>query len=81
MTAAGSRFSNRVTDVTRDQFEKNLLDSGFSQTLSKDGKAIILGKDGARYSLRDRAKSTGGPTADFYKPDSKTPDLKIRLRE
>jgi len=47
--------------------------------LSKDGKAIILQKDGSKYILRDGAKSTGGATADFYKPGSSAADLKIRL--
>jgi RHS repeat-associated protein len=79
VTRAGSRFANRATDVTKSQFEKNLIDSGFTRSLSKDGKAVILEKNGARYILRDGAKSTGGPTADFYKPGSSSIDLKIRL--
>jgi hypothetical protein len=81
VTRAGSRYVNRATDVTKSQFEKNLIDSGFTRAISKDGKAIILQKDGAKYILRDAAKSTGGATADFYKAGSKSIDLKIRLGE
>jgi hypothetical protein len=36
-------------------------------------------KDGAKYSVRDNAKSPKGPTADFYKPGSGRPDAKLRL--
>ncbi len=78
-TRANSRYVNRATDVTKSQFEKNLVDSGFTRSVSKDGKAIILQKDGAKYILRDAAKSTGGPTADYYKAGSNSIDLKIRL--
>jgi len=81
VTRAGSRFANRATDVTKSQFERNLLDSGFTRSVSRDGKAIILENDGARYILRDGAKSTGGPTADFYRAGSSSPDLKIRLEQ
>jgi RHS repeat-associated protein len=81
VTRAGSRYFNRATDVTKSQLEKNLIDSGFTRAISKNGKAIILLKDGAKYILRDAAKSTGGATADFYKAGSKSIDLKIRLGE
>ena len=81
ITVAGSRYANCATDVTKGQFEKNLLDSGFARSLSKDGKAIIFEKDGARHILRDGAKSTGGSTADFYKPGSQSIGLKIRLEQ
>ena len=78
---ARSRFPNRATDLTKGQFEKNLLDSGFSKSLSKDGKAIILEKDGASFIILDKAKSTGRPKVDFYKPGSQSVDLKIRLEK
>ncbi|WP_347258184.1 RHS repeat-associated core domain-containing protein [Methylocaldum sp.] len=81
VTRAGSRYANRATDVTKSEFEKNLIDSGFTRSVSKDGKAIILEKDGAKYILRDGAKSTGSPTADYYKPGSSSIDLKIRLEQ
>jgi hypothetical protein len=81
VTRAGSGVANIATDVTKSQFEKNLINSGFTRSMSKDGKAIILEKNGARYILRDGAKSTGRPTADFYKAGSTSADLKIRLEQ
>lgn len=78
-TSSGSRFINRIADVTKSDFEKNLSGSGWRQTVSKDGKVSIFEKDGAKYVVRDGAKSTGGPTADFYKAGSKSIDVKIRL--
>jgi RHS repeat-associated protein len=70
VTRTGSRYANRATDVSKADFEKNLFDSGWARSVSKDGKTIILQKDGAKYVLRDGAKSTGGPTADYYKAGS-----------
>jgi hypothetical protein len=70
VTRTGSRYANRATDVSKAGFEKNLIDSGWARSVSKDGKTIILQKDGAKYVLRDGAKSTGGPTADYYKAGS-----------
>lgn len=70
---------NVETDVTREEFEKELKDDKWEEVPSKDGKAISYKKDGAEYVVRDNAKSTGGPTADYYKPNSDNIDLKIRL--
>ncbi|BDG47107.1 hypothetical protein PspKH34_16680 [Parageobacillus sp. KH3-4] len=81
VTKYGSRYANRATDVSKAQFEKNLLRDGWKKSISKDGKTIILTKDGAKYVLRDGAKSTGGPTADFYPKGSKRMTLKIRLKK
>ncbi|MCB1207684.1 MAG: hypothetical protein KDK97_00090 [Verrucomicrobiales bacterium] len=81
VTRAGSRYANRATDVSKAIFEKNLIDSGWARSVSKDGKTIILQKDGAKYVLRDGAKSTGGPTVDYYKPGSQGIDVKIRLEQ
>ncbi|TCS82465.1 putative peptidoglycan binding protein [Tepidibacillus fermentans] len=80
VTKSGSRYANRATDVSKAQFEKNLLRDGWKKSISKDGKTIILTKDGAKYVLRDGAKSTGGSTADFYPKGSKRMTLKIRLK-
>lgn len=66
-------------EQTINEFEKNLLDEGWSKSVSKDGKVVIYEKDGARYVIREDAKSTGGPTADYYKPGSKQIDTKIRM--
>jgi RHS repeat-associated protein len=71
---------NRATNVTRAEFEENLSSAGWTKAVSKDGQVTIYTKDGARYVVRDDAKSTGGPTADFYQPGSKGIDLKIRLQ-
>lgn len=80
-TFEGARVTNRVTDVSRSTFEKNLSNSGWSKSASKDGKVTNYEKDGAKYSVRDNAKSTGGPTADYYKAGSDKPDIKIRLKK
>ncbi|UXI70358.1 RHS repeat-associated core domain-containing protein [Tahibacter amnicola] len=80
VTDPGSRYPNRSTDVSKAEFEQNLTDSGWSKTVSKDGKVAIYEKDGARYVVRDGAKSTGGPTADYYGPNNTGGiDVKIRL--
>ena len=79
VTTAGSRYPNRATDVSKANFEKNLVDTGWARSVSKDGKTVILQKDGARYVIRDGAKSTGGPTADYHLSGSQGIDLKIRL--
>lgn len=76
----GGSVANRATDVTRSQFERNLTDAGWNRSISKDGKVSIFEKDGSKYVVRDGAKSTGKPTADFYKAGSRgKPDVKIRL--
>lgn len=79
ITSPGSRYHNRETNVNRSEFEKNLSDAGWNKTSSKDGKVQIYEKDGSRYSIRENAKSTNGPTADFYKAGSPKIDTKIRL--
>jgi RHS repeat-associated protein len=79
VTSPNSR-PNRQTDISRADFEKNLSSSGWSKSTSQDGRVSIYMKDGARYVVRDNAKSTGGPTADYYGPGSKGIDLKIRLK-
>jgi len=78
-TLQGSRVANRATDVKKGDFENNLVDNGWAKSVSKDGKVSIFEKDGAKYVLRNDAKSTGGPTADFYKAGSKEIDVKIRI--
>ncbi|MBA8889502.1 RHS repeat-associated protein [Dokdonella fugitiva] len=77
-TLRGSRYANRTTDVSIVDFEKNLVESGWARSVSQDGKVILLEKDGARYTLRENAKSTGGPTAEYFAPGADKP-LKIRL--
>jgi RHS repeat-associated protein len=74
-----SSIANRATDVSRESFERNLAEDGWQRTVSRDGKVSILSKDDAKYVVRDNAKSTGGPSADYYRSGSERPDLKIRL--
>ncbi len=78
-TEPRSRYAKTETDITRDEFEKNLLKDGWAKSVSKDGKVVIHEKNGARYVIRDNAKSTGGPTADYYKAGSEVINSKIRL--
>jgi len=81
ITSSGSRYTNKSTNVTKSEFGENLLNNGWTKSISKDGKTTIFQKDGAKYVLRDGAKSTGGPTADYYRPGSKSISIKIRLGE
>ncbi|MEA4848959.1 MAG: hypothetical protein VB106_17130 [Clostridiaceae bacterium] len=80
VTLPDSRFINKATNVTKAEFGENLGKNNWNSSVTKDGKAIIYQKGGAKYVLRDAAKSTGGPTADYYKAGSKSIDIKIRLR-
>ncbi|ACA38670.1 hypothetical protein P799_01060 [Lysinibacillus sphaericus CBAM5] len=50
------------------------------KTISKDGRTTIFTKYGNKYAVRDNAKSTGGPTADFTPKGGKM-TLKIRLKK
>ncbi|WCK55592.1 DNRLRE domain-containing protein [Aneurinibacillus sp. Ricciae_BoGa-3] len=78
ITKPGS-VKNRSTGVSKDTFEKNLIKRGWKRNVSKDGTTIILTKNGAKYSLRGKANSHTGWTADFYPSGSKKATLKIRL--
>ena len=73
--------TNKSTDVTKKEFEKNLEKSGYDKSKSKDGKVKTYTKDGKSYTTRKESKS-GGATADFRKDaNSKKVNVKIRLRE
>jgi hypothetical protein len=78
VTETGSPIANRFTDVKRADFEGNLLKSGFSKTVSKDGLATLFEKDGVRYAIRAMSKSTQGPTAEMFVNGVKA--LKIRIQ-
>jgi len=80
ITRGKGNVPNRETNLTRAEFEQNLSSAGWTKTVRGNGKVVEYTKDGYRYVVRDSAKSTGGPTADFYKPGSKSIDLKIRLQ-
>jgi len=75
----GRSVENRSTNVGKNEFKRNLRESGWKESVSKDGQSTIFEKDGARYVVRENARSTGGPTADFYKANSSSIDVKIRL--
>ena len=79
VTEPGASTPNIETDVTKKQFKKNLESDGWDKITSKDGKCDIFTKDGAKYVIRDNAKSTNGPTVDYYKPGSNSISIKIRL--
>ncbi len=49
------------SNVSKAEFIKNLVDSGYSK--SQSGNATILEKGGVRYTVYDVSRSTGGPTA------------------
>jgi RHS repeat-associated protein len=74
---------NIKTDVTKSEFGANLQKSGYEKTTSKDGTTSVYTKEGNKYSVRDKADSHDGPTADFKKAgsDTKKTDLKIRLEK
>lgn len=75
-----TRVPNRGTDISKSEFETNLRKNGWNEKLSDDGKVNIFTKDNKKYTTRDDAKSTQGPTAEYFK-DSASPksNLKIRL--
>lgn len=71
---------NIQTDVTRNEFEDNLLNGGYARKVIGDNNNVtIYIKDGMQYTVRDEATSTGGPTVD-YGPVGGRAILKIRLK-
>lgn len=75
-----SQYANRATNLSKLEFEQNLLKQGWNREIHPNGEGVILSKNGARYYLRDVAKSTGGATADYYKAgNTGKANLKIRL--
>jgi hypothetical protein len=82
VTKNGATMPNYKTDLSRSEFESQLSQLGWAKEPSKDGKAMIYTKDGAKYSVRDDAKSTEEPSADFFHPfgNNKKIDMKLRLR-
>jgi RHS repeat-associated protein len=80
ITAKGSRVRNVQTSIGRSTFEQNLTDAGFKPTVVGPGKNVVSYElNGARYVVRDAARSTGLPTADYYPAGSTSFTLKIRL--
>jgi hypothetical protein len=77
ITKSGSKLFNFNTDVTKIEIEKNLLDNGFTKSTSQDGNVNIFTKGDTKYTTREFAKSTGGPTAEVF--NGNKPVSKIRL--
>lgn len=75
---SGNSVRNIRTDVEKAEFEANLVESGYTQTLSKDGKADIFTKDGARYTVRNESNS-GYSTAEYVPAGAPRGTIKIRL--
>jgi RHS repeat-associated protein len=76
----GGSVPNRELDLTRTEFESNLATGGWARSVSRDGKVTIFQKDGARYTVRGDSRSTGTPTAEYFRPGSQSADLKLRLK-
>jgi YD repeat-containing protein len=74
----GGSIRNIRTDVGKAEFEANLVESGYVKTLSKDGRADIFSKDGARYTVREDSNA-GYPTAEYVPPGAPRGTIKIRL--
>jgi hypothetical protein len=72
VTKPRAREPNYETDLTRPEFESILSKLGWAKEPSPDGEAMNYWKDGARYSVRDYAKSTESPTAEFFHPFGNT---------
>jgi hypothetical protein len=63
----GKSVQNTDTNLTKDQYIKELEGKGYKGSPSKDGKVTNFNKDGSntRYSVRDSSKSGDkGPTAE-----------------
>jgi RHS repeat-associated protein len=74
----GSSVANRATNVSREEFEKSLAESGWERSVSQNGKVSIFQKDGAKYTVRDFSKE-GSKTAEYFRSGSDEASLKIRL--
>jgi hypothetical protein len=74
----GYSVRNVETDVTKAEFEANLRNDGWVQTLSKDGKTDIFTKGDRKYTVRENSKS-GGPTAEYFPTGAEKATVKIRL--
>jgi hypothetical protein len=61
----GRSIRNIKTDVGKGEFEANLRDSGYAQTLSSDGRSDIFIKGNLKYTIRDNSNA-GYPTADVF---------------
>ena len=67
-----------VTNVTAEEFGRNLKASGFVKSMSRDGKVVNYTAGNKTYSVYSRTTSTGGPSAQL-RVNGET-ILKISLR-
>ncbi|SAL64007.1 filamentous hemagglutinin outer membrane protein [Caballeronia arvi] len=75
----GFSTPNAAIGLTREEFERNLLNSGFTATPLGGENDITLYRNGdVQYTVRNNASSTGGPSVD-YRVGNKTIS-KIRLK-
>lgn len=77
ITKPGSKLPNIKTDVSKSEFEKNLLNNGFAKSTSKDGSVNIFSSGNKKFTTRGFSKSTDGPTAEVFR--NNRPISKIRL--
>ena len=82
ITEPRSRYQNSEIDLTREEFEKALIVEGW-ECKKIGGKLNIqeYTKNRKKYVIRNEAKSTGGPTADFYREGFERASEKIRLKK
>jgi len=65
-TTIGRSIPNSEIGLTRDQFEQNLLDSGFTATTKGGANDVTVYTNGSiQYTVRNNASSTGGPSVDY----------------
>ncbi len=70
--------TNIATDVTRAEFENNLQLNGWNYEAYRNNGALYT-QNGAKYFIRDLAKTYPGSIADFTPAGFKDAILKIRL--
>ncbi|MDQ7977819.1 DUF6531 domain-containing protein [Paraburkholderia sp. SARCC-3016] len=76
----GKSVRNIQTDISRAEFEANLVANGYTREVVNPKRNVILySKDNVSYSVRDDARSTGTPTAD-YRRGTDPISVKIRLK-
>jgi RHS repeat-associated protein len=77
VTRSGS-ITNIETDLTPDEFGKNLEESGYTKSTSQDGNVTNYSKGTRRYSVYSKSSSTGGPSAQVFENGQTI--AKIRLQ-
>lgn len=75
----GGSTRNIGTDATHTEFADNLIGSGWSSRISKDGSSQILERGGEKYTLRSKAGTWHGWTAEYFPAGSNRATIKLRL--